>query len=126
LRHLKPAAAHVGDYSQLFGALLSQGLDQMDRQPAVGPKPPDHDRRAIENIGDGIITTGKDFVRWHIYRPSSIDSNRLSMLKIFGCFRSFDGVRIFARIRERLSTVKKQGHNALQAMTMLFMDHVAS
>jgi transposase len=47
------------------------------------------------------------------------------MLKIFGCFRSFDGARIFVRIRRRLSTVKKQGHNALQAMTMLFVDHVA-
>jgi len=45
--------------------------------------------------------------------------------KISGCFRSFDGAGIFARIRGCLSTVKKQGHNALQAMTMLFEDHVA-
>ncbi len=44
--------------------------------------------------------------------------------KISGCFRSFNGARIFARIRGCLSTVKKQGHNALQAMTMLFEDHV--
>jgi len=44
--------------------------------------------------------------------------------KISGCFRSFDGARIFARIRGCFSTVKKQGHNALQAMTMLFDDHV--
>lgn len=45
--------------------------------------------------------------------------------KISGCFRSFEGARIFARIRGCLSTVKKQGHNAMQAMTMLFEDHVA-
>jgi transposase len=32
---------------------------------------------------------------------------------VFGCFRSFEGARIFARIRGRLSTIKKQGHNAL-------------
>jgi transposase len=44
--------------------------------------------------------------------------------KISGCFRSIDGARIFARIRGCLSTIKKQGHNALQAMTMLFEDHV--
>jgi transposase len=44
--------------------------------------------------------------------------------KISGCFRSFDGARIFARIRGCFSTVKKQGHNTLQAMTMLFDDHV--
>lgn len=45
--------------------------------------------------------------------------------KISGCFRSLDGARIFARIRGCLSTVKKQGHNALQAMTVLFEDHAA-
>lgn len=45
--------------------------------------------------------------------------------KISGCFRSLDGARIFARIRGCLSTVKKQGRNALHAMTMLFEDHVA-
>ena len=45
--------------------------------------------------------------------------------KISGCFRSLEGAKIFARIRGCLSTVKKQGHNALQAMTMLFEDHMA-
>jgi hypothetical protein len=45
--------------------------------------------------------------------------------KISGCFRSFEGAKIFARIRGCLSTVKKQGHNALQAMTMLCEDHMA-
>jgi transposase len=45
--------------------------------------------------------------------------------KISGCFRSLEGARIFARIRGCLSTVKKQGHNALQAMTILFEDHMA-
>jgi transposase len=38
--------------------------------------------------------------------------------KISGCFRSFEGAKIFARIRGCLSTVKKQGHNALQPMTL--------
>jgi hypothetical protein len=45
--------------------------------------------------------------------------------KISGCFRSLEGAKIFARIRGCLSTVKKQGHNALQAITMLFEDHMA-
>ena len=44
--------------------------------------------------------------------------------KISGCFRSLEGARIFACIRGYLSTGKKPGHNALQAMTMLFEDHM--
>ena len=45
--------------------------------------------------------------------------------KISGCFRSFEGAKIFARIRGCRSTVKKLGHNALQTMTMLCEDHMA-
>jgi transposase len=45
--------------------------------------------------------------------------------KISGCFRSFVGARIFVRIRGCLSTVKREEHNALQAMTILFEDHMA-
>lgn len=45
--------------------------------------------------------------------------------KISGCFRSIEGARIFARMRGALSTIKKQGHSVLEAMTALFEDHDA-
>jgi transposase len=36
--------------------------------------------------------------------------------KISGCFRSFDGARIYARLRSYVSTVKKQGRNVWEAL----------
>jgi transposase len=43
--------------------------------------------------------------------------------KVAGCFRSWRGAEIFCRIRGYLSTMRKQGHNALAALTTVFAGH---
>jgi transposase len=40
--------------------------------------------------------------------------------KISGCFRSIEGARIFCRVRNYLSTCRKQGVKASQALDLLF------
>ena len=40
--------------------------------------------------------------------------------KISGCFRSMEGAKIFYRVRSYLSTCRKQGMTATQALTLLF------
>lgn len=39
--------------------------------------------------------------------------------KVSGCFRSFQGAQIYARLRSYVSTVKKQGRNVLEALKVL-------
>lgn len=39
--------------------------------------------------------------------------------KVSGCFRSFEGAKIYARLRSYISTVKKQGRNVWEALNVL-------
>ncbi|MCF7939821.1 MAG: transposase [Spirochaetales bacterium] len=41
--------------------------------------------------------------------------------KIAGCFRFFEGAHYFCRIRSYLSTCRKQGVSANEALTLLFL-----
>lgn len=60
----------------------------------------------------------------HVPFTNNLGENDIRMTKvqqkISGCFRSQKGADIFCRVRGYLSTCKKQGLNATQAMMLVF------
>ncbi len=63
-------------------------------------------------------------VRQYVLLSNNRGENDLRMTKvqqkISGCFRSFNGAQIFCRVRGYISTCKKNGMRASEALELLF------
>ncbi len=63
---------------------------------------------------------------WHIPFTNNLAEQDLRMMKvqqkISGCFRSWDGARIFARHRALMSTARKQGWNIFQTIKQVISE----
>ncbi len=116
------------DFTARYQDILEQGFKL---NPAVRP-PPD----APKKRGRPKQTTARNFLQRLSQHQESVlgfmydfsvpfDNNQaerdLRMMKlkqkISGCFRSAEGAKKFCRIRGYLSTLRKQGHDVLNALT---------
>ncbi len=98
------------------------------------PKKPDKPKRGrikrskARNLLERLIEYEDDVLRFmaHALVPftNNAAENAIRMTKVHqkisGCFRSTEGAEMFCRIRGYLSTCRKQGLNASQAMALVF------
>ena len=98
------------------------------------PEKPDKPKRGrvkrskARNLLERLIDFEEDVLRFmtntNVPFTNNAAENAIRMTKVHqkisGCFRSLDGAEIFCRVRGYLSTCRKQGMSATQAMTLVF------
>jgi len=128
------SANEITQFEQQYRNLLDLGLKL---NPANPPLPHSRGRpkqTPARNLLERLDTHQAEVLRFLYDFQVPFDNNQaerdLRMMKlkqkISGGFRSWEGVRIFCRIRGYLSTLKKQGHNLLNALEQLFLGHPIS
>lgn len=120
----------AGKYRKQYKTVLKKA----DRECPPPDKPPGIRKRGrmkrskARNLLERLINYEEDVLRFMENPIVPFTNNRgendLRMTKvqqkISGCFRSMDGARIFCRVRGYLSTCRKQGLSASQAMQLVF------
>jgi len=114
-----------------YQAILEQGFAENPISPPskAGPKkrgrpkrsPPRNLLERLHNQKASVLGFMDDFTIPFDNNQAERDLRMMKLKqKISGCFRSEDGARRFCRIRGYLATLRKQGHNVLDALLDLF------
>jgi len=134
-RAVLDAGGQLGDiaarnYRQSYGSLLAEAEKECP--------PPDESQRKgrrgrlarskARNLLERFRNFESDILRFmedpRVPFTNNLAENDLRMIKvqqkISGCFRSWDGAKIFCRVRSYLSTCRKQGVSASEALRLLF------
>ncbi len=120
-------------YQARYQAIVAQGLEA---NPLAPPPPPGNGRKGrgrgrrsearnllerLQSHQEAVLAFCRDFAIPFDNNQAERDLRMMKLQqKISGCFRSQQGAEHFCRIRGYLSTLRKQGHNTLQALVALF------
>ena len=131
VRHAHTVGAH-GLHEDLLDSYRHRYQTIIDIGRAANPSPPGHGARsAAANLLARLSGFWRDVLRFAYDLRVPFDNNlserdiRMVKLrqKISGCLRSWAGAETFCAIRSYLSTARKHGINALDALTQLHQDH---
>jgi transposase len=130
VRHAHTVAAHALD-DRLLNTYRHRYQTIIDIGKTANPSPTGHGARSTAtNLLARLDGFWRDVLRFAYDLRVPFDNNlaerdiRMVKLrqKISGCLRTFTGAETFCAIRSYLSTARKQGINALDALTQLHQD----
>ena len=115
------AADRVAALTESYDRLIAEGLEA---QPP--PEAPEQVRKQARNLLLRMQRRKEEVLRFLSDFAVPFDNNQaerdLRMVKLqqktSGCFRTEDGARRFCRIRSYVSTMRKQGRGALEALDL--------
>lgn len=120
----------VARYRKRYRTLLEEAEkecpapDETQRGSRRGRLPRSKARNLLERLRDYEADVLRFMENKEVSFTNNLAENDLRMTKvqqkISGCFRSWDGARIFCRIRSYVSTCRKQGVSASEALRLLF------
>ncbi len=131
------AAAQLAAYEARYEAILAQGL-RANPLPTPAPDAPQKRGRAKRSPPRNLLERLQrqkaaalgfmhDFIIPFDNNQAERDVRMMKLKqKISGCFRAEDGAKMFCRIRGYLATMRKQGHNAFEALVDLFAGSLQS
>ncbi|MBA3439904.1 MAG: IS66 family transposase [Pyrinomonadaceae bacterium] len=116
-------------FAQRYEEVLSKGFAAEAKEPAPesgkrGRKKQSKAKNLLDRLRkykEETLCFMKDFA---VPFDNNLAERDLRMMKVqqkvSGCFRTAQGARDFCRIRSYISTMKKQGHNVLEALRSVF------
>lgn len=126
--HLDAIASEI--YRSRYRALIEEAEgecpapDESQRNGRRGKLARSKSRNLLERLRDFEADVLRFMVENEVPFSNNLAENDLRMTKvqqkISGCFRSWDGAKIFCRIRSYLSTCRKQGLTSSVALRLLF------
>ena len=117
------------DFVRRYQEILSKGLAVETQEPPLpsgkrGRRKQSKAKNLLDRLSryeEESLSFMKDFA---VPFDNNLAERDLRMMKVqqkvSGCFRTKQGARDFCRIRSYLSTMKKQGHNVLEALRSVF------
>ncbi len=116
-------------FEQQYRALIETGLNLNPPTPPLANSRARPKQTPARNLLERLDTHQAEVLRFIYDFQVPFDNNQaerdIRMIKlkqkISGGFRSWEGARIFCRIRGYLSTLQKQGHNLVDALEQVFL-----
>lgn len=118
------------EYEQRYKGILETGFVEEEQHPPPvsgkrGQKKQNKSKNLLDRLGEheeATLVFMKDFA---VPFDNNLAERDLRMMKvkqkISGCFRTVDGAKAFCRIRGYISTMRKQGHNIITALSSVFL-----